>query len=126
MQFLAEQSYLYNVWTREMQKIKAGPFLQKMLNEWQAKVNSTLKPNKRKLFIYTGHDSTIVNIMHALKIWQRQMPRYSAIIMFELHRNKDTGQYYVEVCASFRFGVLISFCFVYRFTSATIPKKRQK
>ncbi|XP_065360926.1 venom acid phosphatase Acph-1-like isoform X2 [Calliphora vicina] len=97
MQFLAEQSYLYNVWTPEMQKIKAGPFLTKMFNEMKDKANNNLKPKSRKLYIYTGHDSTIVNIMAALKIWKRQLPRYSAMTIFELHKSKETGEHYVEI-----------------------------
>lgn len=97
MQFLAEQSYLYNIWTREMQKIKAGPFLTKMFDEMKDKANNKLSPKDRKMFIYTGHDSTVVNVMAALKIWKRQLPRYSSMVIFELHKNKQTGEHYVEV-----------------------------
>ena len=97
MQFLAEQSYLYNVWTREMQKIKAGPFITKMFSEMKDKANNNLTPKKRKLFIYAGHDSTVVNIMAALKLWKRELPRYSVMVILELHKSKETGEYYVEV-----------------------------
>ncbi|KAL7734385.1 hypothetical protein ACLKA6_010718 [Drosophila palustris] len=97
MQFLTEQSYVYNVYTPEMQKIKAGPFLKKMFDEMQQKRNETLKPDRRKLFIYTGHDSTVVNVLSALKIWERQLPRYSVMALFELHKNKETGDYWVEI-----------------------------
>ncbi|XP_067647607.1 venom acid phosphatase Acph-1-like isoform X2 [Eurosta solidaginis] len=97
MQFLTEQSYIYNVQTPEIQKIKAGPFLKKMFNEMLDKRNGQLKPSKRKLFIYTGHDSTVVNILSGLKIWKPQLPRYAVMAMFELHKNKITGVYYVEI-----------------------------
>ncbi|XP_014094596.1 venom acid phosphatase Acph-1 isoform X1 [Bactrocera oleae] len=97
MQFLTDQSYIYNVYTSEMQKIKAGPFLQKMFTEMLEKRNDKLKPQERKMFIYTGHDTTVVNILSSLKIWKRQLPRYSVMTIFELHKNKDNGEYYVEV-----------------------------
>ncbi|XP_017494266.1 PREDICTED: venom acid phosphatase Acph-1-like, partial [Rhagoletis zephyria] len=97
MQFLTDQSYIYNVYTPEMQKIKAGPFLKKMFTEMLEKREGQLTPSKRKLFIYTGHDTTVVNILSALKIWKRQLPRYSVMTIFELHKNKDTGEYYVEI-----------------------------
>uniref|UniRef100_A0A1I8NE22 Histidine phosphatase superfamily (Branch 2) n=1 Tax=Musca domestica TaxID=7370 RepID=A0A1I8NE22_MUSDO len=97
LQYLAEQSYIYNAYTREMQKIKAGPFLTKMFNEMKDKSSNTLKPAGRKMYIYNGHDSTVVNIMQALQIWKRQLPRYSSMTLFELHKNKDTGKYYVEI-----------------------------
>ncbi|XP_059227035.1 venom acid phosphatase Acph-1 [Stomoxys calcitrans] len=97
LQFLAEQALIYNIYTREMQKIKAGPFLTKMFTEMKNKASNTLAPKERKMYIYTGHDSTVVNIMHALKVWKRQLPRYSAMLLVETHKNKETGEYYVEL-----------------------------
>ncbi|XP_065360977.1 venom acid phosphatase Acph-1-like [Calliphora vicina] len=97
MQFLAEQSYVYNAYTREMQKIKGGPFLRKMYDEMLKKRAQKLKPFDRKMFIYTGHDWTVGNILSALKIWDRQMPRFSVMAIFELHKNPITQEYYVEI-----------------------------
>jgi len=95
LQFLTEQSYIYNIYNTELQKIKAGPFLKKMLTEMKDKREDKLKD--KKLFIYTGHDSTVVNILSALKVWERQLPKYSVMTIFELHKNKETGEYYVEI-----------------------------
>lgn len=97
MQFMAEQSYIYNAYTPEMQKIKGGPFLKKMFDEMLKKRDNTLKPADRKMFIYTGHDWTVGSILSALKVWERQMPRFSVMTIFELHKNAETGEYYVEV-----------------------------
>lgn len=97
MQFMAEQSYIYNAYTTEMQRLKAGPFLQKIFQQMQAKVRGSLKPEERKMFLYCGHDWTITNILSALKVWKRQMPRFSALIAFELHQHPETMEYYVEV-----------------------------
>lgn len=97
MQFLAEKSYVYNAYTKEMQKIKGGPFLNKMFDEMLKKRDNKLKPLQRKLFIYTGHDWTVGNILMALQIWQRQMPRFSVMAIFELHKHSQTGEYYIEV-----------------------------
>lgn len=101
MQFLAEQSYVYNAYTREMQKIKGGPFLKKMYDEMLKKRAQKLKPFDRKMFIYTGHDWTVGNILSALKVWDRQMPRFSVMAIFELHKNSITQEYYVEVSKDF-------------------------
>ncbi|EDW18963.2 uncharacterized protein Dmoj_GI13524 [Drosophila mojavensis] len=97
MQFLAEQSYIYNAYTPEMQKIKGGPFLRKMYDEMLAKQAGTLKPKDRGMFIYTGHDWTVGNILSALGLWKRQMPRFAVMAIFETHRNVKTGEYYVEI-----------------------------
>lgn len=52
------------------------------------KKNNQLKPN-RKLFIYSGHDVTLVNIMRALDIISQttRKPDYAAALHFELHEN---------------------------------------
>lgn len=97
MQFLAEQSYVYNAYTPEMQKIKGGPFLRKMYDEMLAKQAGTLRPKDRGMFIYTGHDWTVGNILSALGIWKRQMPRFAVMAIFETHKNRATGEHYVEV-----------------------------
>lgn len=127
MQFLTDQSYIYNVYTTEMQKIKAGPFLQKMFTEMLEKSGGKLNPLDRKMFIYTGHDTTVVNILSSLKIWKRQLPSYSVMTIFELHKNKTTGKYYVEVSYlnrrkfinRIRFNNLTS---DFRFTFEVMPK----
>lgn len=97
MQFLAEQSYVYNAYTPEMQKIKGGPFLRKMYDEMLAKQAGSLKPKDRGMFIYNGHDWTVGNILSALGVWKRQMPRFAVMAIFETHKNTQTGEHYVEV-----------------------------
>ncbi|CAD7077103.1 unnamed protein product [Hermetia illucens] len=94
---LSELSYIYNVYTDELQRVKGGPFLKKMFKEWVEKRDNKLSPKDRKLFIYTGHDSTVVNILSALKIWEQQYPVYAIMSMFELYKDKKTGEYGVEV-----------------------------
>ena len=100
MQFLAEQSYIYSSYTKEMQKIKGGPFLEKMFREMKEKRDQTLRPKERKLFIYAGHDWTVGNILSALNVWKRQMPLFSIMAMFEMHKNAYIAEYYVEVIKS--------------------------
>ncbi|XP_061391753.1 lysosomal acid phosphatase-like [Musca vetustissima] len=97
MQFLAEKSYIYNAYTTEMQRLKGGPFLQKIFEQMLAKANDTLQPEERKMFVYCAHDWTITNVLLALKVWKRQMPRFSALISFELHQNLETEEYFVEI-----------------------------
>lgn len=50
--------------------------------------NKQLKP-ERKLFIYSGHDVTLVNVMRALDIISQtsKKPDFAAALHFEMHRN---------------------------------------
>lgn len=97
MRFMAEQSYADLVDTKEMLRIKAGPFLELLIEQMLAKVDGTLKPQERKLFLYSAHDWTITNILISLNVWKRQMPEFAALILFELHQNLETKEYYMEV-----------------------------
>lgn len=40
------------------------------------------------MFVYAGHDSTISNLLSALKVWDPQIPDYGIMILIELHSNK--------------------------------------
>lgn len=98
MRFLAEQSYVDLVATPDMQRIKAGPLIKLITDQMKAKVNGTLEPAERKLFLYSAHDWTITNLLIALKVWKRQMPNFAAMILMELHQKSDNEDYHVEVC----------------------------
>lgn len=91
------RSYMYSVWTDELKRLKGGPFIGKMLTEWQEKAANTLKPADRKIYMYTGHDSSIVNILSALNVWEEQFPGYAIMGIFELLQDRATGQYGVQM-----------------------------
>lgn len=103
MRFLAEQSYADLVATTDMQRIKAGPLIKLITDQMQAKINGTLEPVDRKLFLYCAHDWTITNLLIALKVWKRQMPNFAALILVELHQKSDNDDYHVEVSFSLCF-----------------------
>lgn len=94
---LTELSYIYNVYTDELKKFKAGPFLKKLITEWQQKRDNQLKPKDRKIFLYTGHDSTVVNILSAIGVWEQQLPVYGIMGIFELLQDVQTGEWGVQV-----------------------------
>lgn len=97
MENLTQLSYIYNVQTEEMKKIKAGPFLTKLSKEFEAKRSGTLKPKELKISLYTGHDSTLVNYLAALGVWKQQQPVYGIMALFELLRDKKTNEVGVQI-----------------------------
>jgi prostatic aicd phosphatase len=54
----------------------------------------------KRIFLYSGHDSTIVNILSALNVWEEniQYPDFAITILIELSKHKITKQYGIEVC----------------------------
>nr|CAD7268848.1 unnamed protein product [Timema shepardi] len=43
------------------------------------------------MYMYSGHDSTISNILLALGVWEPQLPVYNIMVLIELHRTLDSG-----------------------------------
>lgn len=59
----------------------------------------TIKNPSRNLYIYSGHDVTLVNVMRALNISAQtaDKPDFGATIYFELHENQSSGPLEVKV-----------------------------
>lgn len=85
--YLCEQQL--NTFNDEFRRLKGGPMLRKIINEMIAKKEGTLQPEKRKMFMYIGHDSTIVTLLDTMHIWYNQIPHCNIMIMIELHQDEN-------------------------------------
>lgn len=94
---LTDLSYIYNINTDELKQIKAGPFVKRITTEFQQKIDGTLKPKELQISLYTGHDSSIVNVLSALNVWEQQFPGYGIMGLFELVRDKKSGEVGVQL-----------------------------
>ncbi|OXU18767.1 hypothetical protein TSAR_012990, partial [Trichomalopsis sarcophagae] len=92
---LSSLSLKMNVYNESLLKMKGGPLVSKIAHSMLDRAQST-KPYKRKMFMYVGHDSTIVNLLEGLKVWDMQIPGYSIMTMVELHENELEG-YNVQI-----------------------------
>ena len=54
--------------TTEMKKLKSGYLLKEMLERFTQKTQSKLNPD-RSLYIYSGHDITISNLLNSLGLF---------------------------------------------------------
>ncbi|XP_019698349.1 venom acid phosphatase Acph-1 isoform X2 [Harpegnathos saltator] len=88
-------SMQFNTYNNEFRKLKGGPMLKKFTSDMLAKKKGTLKPEQRKMFMFVGHDSTIVDLMNTMHIWHNQLPHYNIMIMIELHENE--GEWNVQI-----------------------------
>lgn len=82
---------MYN--TPEKHKITAGLWLQEVLSNMQAKKNGTFM--NEKLFLYSGHDTTVATMLNALDVYNGIQPGYSSALLVELH--SDSGSYFVKL-----------------------------
>lgn len=85
---VAERSYTFFTETPHMKKVKGGALFTDILDKMIKKRNGLLSPN-RSMFIYSGHDVTLVNLMNAMGILDdtSNMPSYGAALAIELHHS---------------------------------------
>lgn len=88
-----------NTYNDEFRRLKGSPMLRKIINDMTAKKEGTLQPRKRKMFMYVGHDSTIVTLLDTMHIWYNQIPYCNIMIMIELHQ--DENEWNVQVSINF-------------------------
>lgn len=83
-----------NTYNDEFRRLKGGPMVKKIITEMLARKKGIQVPKKRKMFMYIGHDSTIVTLLDTMHIWFKQMPYYNIMTMIELHENE--GEWNVQ------------------------------
>lgn len=92
---LSAYSLEMNVGNDILKRLAGGPFIKKAVIKMQDKANGNLKPKKRKMFAYIAHDSTIINVLVSMGVWDGQLPDFSAMIIIELH--EINGDWNVQV-----------------------------
>lgn len=86
---LAALSFAVSCYTPEMARLKTGPLFQQMLEHFTNTTNLTREPKVRKMWMYSGHDTTIADVLMTLGAFQYHSPPYASTIMFELRRSTD-------------------------------------
>jgi len=84
-----------NTYNDEFRRLKGGPMVKKIIDDMIAKKENVLQPKKRKMFMYVGHDSTIISLLDTMHIWYNQMPYYNIMTIIELH--EDESNWNVQV-----------------------------
>lgn len=97
LQPVAAFSFAIPCYTVELARLKTGPFFDE-LQKNIFNVTDSIKHQKhpRKVWMYSGHDTTIANILQALKLFEYHNPPYSSTILFEV-RTRGAGQFYLNI-----------------------------
>lgn len=71
-----------------MKKIKGGALITDVIDNMVRKRLKILSPN-RSIFVYSGHDITLVNVMRSLGVLEEtsRKPDYASALVFELHHS---------------------------------------
>ncbi|XP_033302567.1 venom acid phosphatase Acph-1-like isoform X1 [Bombus vosnesenskii] len=77
-----------------LKRLYGGPFLRivtrHMLNHVTGAQN-----RERKINLFSGHESNVAAVLHALGVFYPHVPEYSSSVILELHQNNNA--YYVKV-----------------------------
>lgn len=68
-----------------------------VVNNMLAKSTHNLQPHGRKMFLYSGHENNVINVLAAMNLFQTHFPSYSSAVIIELHYLSDKDQYAVKV-----------------------------
>uniref|UniRef100_A0A8D8T9D9 acid phosphatase n=2 Tax=Cacopsylla melanoneura TaxID=428564 RepID=A0A8D8T9D9_9HEMI len=79
--------------TPGMKRLKGGPLLDDIVRHMVAKSKQKMK--KKKLWIYSAHDTTVSNLLNTLDVFDLHCPPYASSVIIELHEDQD--KYYVNV-----------------------------
>lgn len=71
--------------------------LKQVIEHMKRKVNGTLLPPQKKLYLYSGHENNVINILAALNLFKPHVPKYSAGVVIELHYLPDVNTHAVKV-----------------------------
>ncbi|PSN42750.1 hypothetical protein C0J52_10659 [Blattella germanica] len=96
MKHLAATSLAILTNTNNMKKLVGGPLVGEITRNMDNKRNGDLKPDT-KMFLYAGHDVTLVNIWRTLGFTDLIKPDFGAALIFELHLSKSGVNHEVKM-----------------------------
>ena len=92
---LAAKSFTISAYNKILQRLKSGLLLGEMIEHMEKKSKNALVPD-RKIWMYSGHDETLANMLMTLKVFDPHCPPYTATMLLELRVNLK-NQYFVTV-----------------------------
>lgn len=70
MENITKYSYAMYTNTKELARLRVGWLLKDMMERFKQKIELTLIPKERRLWLYTAHDYTIANILNGLGVFE--------------------------------------------------------
>jgi len=88
---LRDLSFTVDTFDDEMKRLKGGPFVNELVEHFDAFVDGTLMPSNRKLFMYSGHDTTVASVLNSMGVFNKIAPPYRSLLLVELLEQQDVG-----------------------------------
>jgi prostatic aicd phosphatase len=91
-QSIASQVYGYHNFDPRVKQINSGFMVKKILDDSQKKIEGG---STKKIFLYSGHESTLGYMLNALGVTEPHVPPYGSAISFEVRKSAD--QFYIKL-----------------------------
>lgn len=92
---ITSSAYDILTYTNALTKLAVGPTIKRFLNNINA---NELKKSKRKMYLYSAHDTNIISFIRAHNITTPRIADYGSTLLFEKLRGKDK-RVYIRVSA---------------------------
>lgn len=106
---IAEKGLKVRTQTPYLKLVRGGPMVSRIFNQMLHKQNR--KTPNRSIYIYSGHDATLMSVMRLLNLNSQtaRKPHYGATLAFELHcsTNGDCGQFEVRVSFHAKLAIIL-------------------
>lgn len=94
MQSMSAFSFKLNTYTHDMKRLRSGPMIQSILDHFNGFIK---KDHRRKLLMYSGHDTTVSALLDTLGMFDPPIPPpYASMVIMELKKNAQNGDYFVN------------------------------
>lgn len=93
---ISARSFATKTNTPLMARLKVGPLVKEILERFRAKASGKLRPD-RSVWVYSAHDTTVANLLNALRLFDLHNPPFAACVLLELRQPKTGGEPYVSV-----------------------------
>lgn len=65
--------------------------MKKIISDTEKKIQNTLIPQQRKMFLYSGHENNIVSMLELLNLRENiTVPPYGSYVIIEVHNINET------------------------------------
>lgn len=89
-------SFKMITYTEKMKRFKGGPLIKEMLSNMDGRISGSLD-SRRKLFMYSAHDTTVATFLNSLGVYEMIPPPYASLVLIDLFKNQTSGQHLVRI-----------------------------
>uniref|UniRef100_V9KAY2 Lysophosphatidic acid phosphatase type 6 n=1 Tax=Callorhinchus milii TaxID=7868 RepID=V9KAY2_CALMI len=85
---------------REGLQLSVGPVIDMLLTNINDNIQDGNSSSKQKMYLYSGHDTTLVPILYVLGIFNWDWPSYASDLTFELFEHQSSKEKFMKVSYS--------------------------